>query len=84
MKQRKNNIRLFPQNMNIPLVQLHCQVVCSTGIFNEEVRIIRAQKEWVSLEFTPYYHCVSHCVRNAFLSGGYRYSKEDKLGQPQT
>ena len=29
-----------------------------------------AGRELVSLEATPYYHCVCHCVGHSFLWGG--------------
>ncbi|WP_020146623.1 hypothetical protein [Thioalkalivibrio sp. ALJ15] len=34
----------------------------------------RARKEFVSVETTPYYHCICRCVRCAFLCGEDSYS----------
>jgi len=37
----------------------------------------RARRELISLEATPYYHCVSRCVRRAFLCGNDQYSNQN-------
>ena len=37
----------------------------------------RARRELISLESTPYYHCVSRCVRRTFLCGEDRYTQKN-------
>ena len=42
-----------------------------------DVVMTRARRELISLESTPYYHCVSRCVRRAFLCAQDHYSQRN-------
>jgi hypothetical protein len=33
-----------------------------------------ARKELISLDSTPYYRCISRCIRRAYLWGGYSFN----------
>jgi hypothetical protein len=43
----------------------------------------RARREFISLESTPYYHCVSRCVRRAFLCDEDRYTQKNYVHRRQ-
>jgi hypothetical protein len=69
----KSEPNLDTHNKLVAIKSLNWHRVYIQGL-NGETRMPRARNTIISLDDTPYYHCVARCVRRAFLCGVDHYS----------